>query len=148
VGEDALSRGHIVDISSDLLKNFASKNLEWFLDDIENHKAVKALAMFSSGGSSTSPGVSPSGHYSDVLGGSDKGELQSAHELKGKFKTLCSDIGTEVETLLSTAEQFQTNLNLIDTMMTEGDTQAKITAATMKADLSGVGSGGTTTPKT
>jgi hypothetical protein len=137
VGNDALAAGGIVEISSDMLKNFAKQNLGSFLDDVEDHPSVRALAMFASGSDGSSSGVSPSGHYSDVLGGNDESQLQSAHDLKSKFTSLCGEIGTEVDTLLTTAEQFQSNLMMIDTMMTDADTDAKLTAETMRADLSG-----------
>lgn len=139
---EAQASGHIVEISTDYLKDFASHELEPFLVEVEDDTSVKALSMFADGVSAGGSGSGPAGHYSALLGANDKCALDSAHQLKSQFTKLAQDIGSQVESLLSMVETFQKNLNTIDMYMSDADTEAKITAETMKSDLSGVGSSG------
>jgi len=146
--DDALKAGHIVDFSSDMLLNFASKNLAGFLDDFEHNDALKTLAMFADGPSGT-PGPSPSGEYNELLtANNQKGFLNSAKDLQQKFKAFAALTNTSVHDLKQTCAQFQVDLQAANTVITDADHQAKLTADDMQLLISNLNPTGspTTTP--
>ncbi|MBT0774249.1 hypothetical protein KIH74_35225 [Kineosporia sp. J2-2] len=136
---DALAAGGIVKIDTDLLRDFASMNLQAFLDDVKASPAVKHLMLFAEGGAG---GESPNGAYNQVLAGNvEKGSLASAKKLQADFQKFAGLVNDGVVNLHDLAIQMQTDLNMVSTVLESSSDEAELTAAEMSEDLSNLGYG-------
>ncbi|MCE0537933.1 hypothetical protein LWF15_20780 [Kineosporia rhizophila] len=143
MGENALEGGKVVKISTDLLHDFASMNLQSFIDELKQNPAIDDLNLFASGATG---GVSPNGSYAQVLpANTEKGQLVSAKKLQGDFQTLATLVDDAVQNLYQAAVQMQSDLKLVSMVLTDASDEADLTAAEMQEDLANVdvdGAGG------
>lgn len=133
MGENALEGGKVVKISTDLLHDFASMNLQSFIDELKQNPAIDDLNLFASGATG---GVSPNGSYAQVLpANTEKGQLVSAKKLQGDFQTLATLVDDAVQNLYQAAVQMQSDLKLVSMVLTDASDEADLTAAEMQEDL-------------
>ncbi|GLY20169.1 hypothetical protein Kisp01_71830 [Kineosporia sp. NBRC 101677] len=136
MGDNALEGGKVVKISTDLLKDFATMNLQSFIDELKGNQVIDDLSLFASG---STGGVSPNGSYAQVLpANTEKGELASAKKLQADFQALATLVDEAVQNLYRATVQMQSNLKLVSTVLTDASDEAELTAAEMQEDLANV----------
>jgi len=134
---DAFAGGGVVKLSTDQLRNFASGNLQDFLDGVTDNSGFKSIKNFATGlpGNAT-PGVGSDGTYDQLLTGNAKGGMKEAIDLQQAFLTLAQTIQKGVGDLKTKAEDMQERLKDIGMVVTNVDDDANVTASEFTNDIS------------
>jgi len=133
-------------VTDTYLKDFASHQIQNFLDDAAHNPAMTTLLEFASG---VGGGQTP-GNYDKILDGNGNA-LPSAGQLQSAFKTLAGSLRTQVQGLTDTMSKTQRDLVMVDYYLKNGEDKASLTAEEMGQDLQDVlgalnASPGRTTP--
>ncbi|MFD8723541.1 hypothetical protein ACFV2H_37645 [Streptomyces sp. NPDC059629] len=122
-------------ITDSYLQSFVAENLQPFLDALASNPARMHVAAFATG---STLGPTGDGTYNQLLTGNSKGNFAAGVLLQQnykKFATAADQFFTTIDTQTRTLIE---DLKMVDSVLTDGEDSANITASEMGADLSNI----------
>jgi hypothetical protein len=120
-------------VTDTYLKDFATHEIQNFLDDAAKNPAMTALFEFAN---SVGGGAAP-GNYDKILAGNGA-SFPPSQQLQTAFKTLVTQLRTQIQGLQDTMTKTQVDLQQVDYVLQNAEDSASLTAAEMMQDLQDV----------